>query len=154
MLVAAFVLAVGLIGMACDPGVRTKRTTAGRELWTRAGGFARFLTTDSSESRFDAGRAPRLVPPVPRWALALGVADRWAYRFESQGVAVPTVPWIYWYGFAPFHPASMATSFDSAISSATTAYASSRVSSGVGGSFGGGGFSGGSGGGGGGGGSW
>ena len=154
LLVPVFILSFGLIVMACDPAVRTVRTTDGRDLWTRAGGFSRFLTTDSSESRFDAAAHLDWYPRYLAWAVALGVADRWALRYEAQGVALPAVPWIFWYGFAPFHVSSMSTSFDSAINSATTAYAASRVSSGVGGSFGGGGFSGGSGGGGGGGGSW
>ena len=65
LLVPAFVLSFGLIVMACDPAVRTVRTADGRDLWTRAGGFGRFLTTDSSESRFDAADAPRLVSALP-----------------------------------------------------------------------------------------
>ena len=36
-------------------GVGTRRTDSGRELWSRAGGFHRMLTTDSAETRFDFG---------------------------------------------------------------------------------------------------
>ena len=139
--------------MALDPRVRTVHTADGRDLWTRAGGFARFLTTDSSESRFDAAAHMDWYPRYLAWAVALGVADQWAQRYEAQGVSLPAVPWIYWYGIGAFHMGSMTTSFDAAISSATSAYAASQVSSAAS-SLGGGGFGGGSGGGGGGGGSW
>ena len=36
-------------------GVGTRRTAAGRQLWSQAGGFHRLLSTDSAESRFDFG---------------------------------------------------------------------------------------------------
>lgn len=135
-------------GMMIDRGVLTKRTEVGRDVWSRAGGFARFLTTDSSESRFEAAKHLDWYPRYLPWALALGVADAWARRFESQGVELPVVPWIAWHGTGAFSAARMSDSFNSAITSATAAYAASQASSG------GGGFSGGSGGGGGGGGSW
>ncbi|MEI8083813.1 MAG: DUF2207 domain-containing protein, partial [Actinomycetes bacterium] len=47
---AAF--AIGGLGLAKrDPGIR--RTSAGRELWSKCGGFERFLSTDSAQDRFD-----------------------------------------------------------------------------------------------------
>ena len=145
------VFALVSMGMLVDPGVATKRTAEGREVWSRTGGFARFLTTDSAESRFDAAKHLDWYPRYLPWALALGSADAWGRRFESQGVAVPTPTWILWSGTGHgFSSNRMGDSFNAAIASAGAAYAASQVSTGGGG----GGFSGGSGGGGGGGGSW
>lgn len=149
--VAAAVFAFALAGAMVDVGVLTTRTVEGRDLWSRAGGFARFLTTDSSESRFDAAAHLDWYPRYLAWAVALGSAEQWARRYEAQGVPTPTVPWMVWTGAgtANFSSARMNSSFDAAITSASAAYAASQSSS-----SGGGGFSGGSGGGGGGGGSW
>jgi hypothetical protein len=150
LLIGAAVFSVIAAGMMFDVGVGTIRTAAGRDAWSRTGGFARFLTTDSAESRFEAAKHLDWYPRYLPWALVLGSADAWARRFESQGVATPAVPWLLWYGVGT-HPSMdrMNSSFNSAITSASAAYAASQVSSGSGG-----GFSGGSGGGGGGGGSW
>ena len=145
------VFALVSMPMLVDSGVMTKRTEEGREVWSRTGGFARFLTTDSAESRFDAAKHMDWYPRYLPWALALGSADAWGRRFEAQGVAVPTPTWIYWTGSGHgFSSHRMSDSFNSAIAGASAAYAASQVSTGGGG----GGFSGGSGGGGGGGGSW
>lgn len=138
---------------ATDAGASSKRTEAGRDVWSRMGGFTRFLATDSSESRFDAAAHLDWFPHYLPWAVALGVSDEWAKRYEAQGVDPPEVGYLYGWGvgygyghrFSDFN-----NSFNSAISSASAAYAASQASS----SGGGGGFSGGSGGGGGGGGSW
>lgn len=148
---AAFALVVATV--SGDPGSRTKRTPEGRDVWSRTGGFARFLTTDSSESRFDAAAHMDWYPKYLAWAVVLGSAEAWAKRYEAQGVAVPEVPWIYWTGTGHMGSSlasSVSRSFDSAITSASASYAASQASSGSGG----GGFGGGSGGGGGGGGSW
>lgn len=138
-----------------DRGARTVRTKEGRDLWSRVGGFARFLTTDSSEARFDAAARLDWFPRYLPWAVALGVADKWAARYETQGVEPPAVPWLLYGGvahaYSPRSMSSFTSSFDKAISDASAAYSASQSSSG---SSGGGGFSGGSGGGGGGGGSW
>ena len=145
------VFSIASMGMLIDPGIATKRTPEGREVWSRMGGFARFLTTDSAESRFDAAKHLDWYPRYLPWALALGSADAWARRFEAQGIIPPTPTWILWTGTGPHFSANrMGDSFNAAIASASAAYAASQVSSGGGG----GGFSGGSGGGGGGGGSW
>ena len=143
-----FVLVVA--GLMVDRGSLTIRTAAGRDVWSRTGGFARFLTTDSSEARFDAAAHLDWYPRYLPWAVALGSADEWAKRYEAQGVSTPEVPWFVWTGVgrANFNASSMNRSFNAAIASAAGAYAASQSSSG------GGGFSGGSGGGGGGGGSW
>ncbi|MHB1138877.1 MAG: DUF2207 domain-containing protein [Microthrixaceae bacterium] len=150
LLVGCGVFSVVAAEMMFDVGIGTIRTPEGRDVWSRTGGFARFLTTDSAESRFEAAKHLDWYPRYLPWALVLGSADAWARRFESQGIATPTVPWLFWYGTTPHYSMDqMNHSFNAAISSATAAYAASQVSSG-----GGGGFSGGSGGGGGGGGSW
>lgn len=151
------VFALVAVQVAADPGSRTKRTAAGRDLWSRTGGFARFLTTDSAESRFEAAKHLDWYPTYLAWALVFGSADAWAQRFVSQGVDLPVLPWIYWTGVGrpgPAFASSMASSFDAAISSASASYAASQVQSAASSFGGGGGFSGGSGGGGGGGGSW
>lgn len=153
---AAFSLVA--LGVSTDPGSRTKRTAHGREMWSRTGGFARFLTTDSSESRFDAAKHMDWYPTYLAWALVFGSADAWARRFTDQGVEPPALPWVYWTGAhhwgAGGFASSMSSSFDAAISSANASYAASQASSAASSFGGGGGFSGGSGGGGGGGGSW
>jgi uncharacterized membrane protein YgcG len=144
------VFALIALGLMFDPGVLTKRTEAGREVWSRTGGFARFITTDSSESRFEAAKHLDWYPKYLPWAVALGSAEAWAQRYEAQGLALPAVPWILWAGTGRNYSMNdMNASFNSAIVGASAAYAASQASSG-----GGGGFSGGSGGGGGGGGSW
>jgi hypothetical protein len=51
-------------------GATTKRTRAGRELWSRAGGFRRVLSTPSSQDRFDfSGREELYTAYIP-WAVA------------------------------------------------------------------------------------
>lgn len=151
LLAAAASFAVVAAGMMLDKGVRTVRNERGRDLWSRTGGFARFLTTDSSEARFDAAAHLDWYPRYLAWAVALGAADGWAQKYEAQGVQVPQVPWLVWAGTGParLSPARMSSSLNSTIASASAAYAASKASSSSGG-----GFSGGSGGGGGGGGSW
>jgi len=149
LLIGAGVFSVVALGMMFDPGVATTRTAVGRDVWSRTGGFARFLTTDSAESRFEAAKHLDWYPRYLAWALALGSADAWAQRYESQGVQLPVVPWIFWAGTGQsFSMGRMNDSFNASIASASAAYAASQASSGSGG------FSGGSGGGGGGGGSW
>jgi len=153
-------LVVGLAAFAVaaavnitDVGTSTTRTPAGREVWSRTGGFARFLSTDSSESRFDAAAHMDWFPTYLPWAFALGVSDEWAKRYEAQGVDLPAVPYVYGWGYGMGYSHGMggfSNSFNSAITSASAAYVASQVSSGSGG----GGFGGGGGAGGGGGGSW
>lgn len=155
LLAGTTAFAVAAMGMLTAKGVTTRRTKEGRDLWSRTGGFARFLTTDSSESRFDAAAHLDWYPRYLSWAVALGVGDEWARRYEAQGVTVPDVPWVVWTGTSTgqrFSPSSMTRSFDTAIVSASAAYAAAEAAKSS--SGGGGGFSGGSGGGGGGGGSW
>ncbi|HSV40733.1 MAG TPA: DUF2207 domain-containing protein, partial [Nocardioidaceae bacterium] len=147
---AAF--AVGGIGML-RTGVGTRRTATGRDQWSRAGGFRRLLSTTSAEDRFDFSARKELYTAYIPFAVAFGVADKWAEKYElSTGQEPPQPSW--YVGPGPSHghwgsPASFA-SFESSLRSSIGAYEATQSSS----SSGGGGFSGGGGGGGGGGGSW
>lgn len=134
------------------PGARTRRTPAGREVWSRVGGFERILATPSSEQRFDfASRKDLYVAYLP-WAVAFGCADNWAKKYQTETGAEPPAP-AYFLGYAAGTAgsvSSMADSFSSAVSASVSAYTATQTSSSSGGSS----FSGGGGGGGGGGGSW
>lgn len=135
------------------PGVGSRRTRTGRDLWSRAGGFERFLSTDAAQDRFDFSGREQLYTAYIPYAVGFGVADLWARKYEvATGQPAPAP---LWYGAAAGTGATSANadfaSFESALSSSISAYAATQSSSSSGG--GGGGFSGG-GGGGGGGGSW
>ncbi len=136
-------------------GAATKRTPAGRDLWSRIGGFRRILATDSAEARFDfSGRKELYTAYIP-WAVAFGVAEQWAAKYRLETGELPPDPsyvgsWGAGYAAGSF-ASSMADDFSSTVSSAISAYQATQSSSSSGG---GGGFSGGGGGGGGGGGSW
>ncbi|TDH56482.1 DUF2207 domain-containing protein, partial [Mycobacterium eburneum] len=75
-------------------GVGTRRTAAGRQLWSRAGGFERLLATPSSEDRFDyAAREDLFIAYIP-YAAAFGVADKWAAKYRTAtGQEPPTPTW-------------------------------------------------------------
>ena len=57
---------------AWRPGVGLRRTAAGRELWSRAGGFHRLVATDSAESRFDFAARKDLYTAYIPFAVAAG----------------------------------------------------------------------------------
>jgi hypothetical protein len=150
LIIFTAVFAFITVGLLLDPAAGGKHTAEGIDLWSRTGGFARFLTTESSESRFDAAEHRDWYQRYLPWAVAFGAADAWAKRYESQGISTPEVPWILWtgsYGGSRSFE-SMGSALTTSISSAVSTYEASQSSSS------GGGFSGGSGGGGGGGGSW
>jgi hypothetical protein len=143
-------------------GVGSRRTPSGRELWSRAGGFHRMLTTDSAETRFDFGARKDLYTAYVPFAVAAGAAALWAKKYETTtGSPAPQPVWYdsssptSW-GVVGSSGGSSFDSFESALSSSIGAYTASQSSSSGGSSGGGGGSSGGggSGGGGGGGGSW
>jgi hypothetical protein len=152
-------------------GASTRRTDAGRRLWSEAGGFKRMLSTPSSEQRFDFSARKDLYTAYIPWAVAFGVADKWAekYRFET-GEEPPAPSFIggissddtSWTGSGGGSVATaVEASFSAAVGSAIGAYvasitpaSSSSSDSSWSSSSSGGGFSGGGGGGGGGGGSW
>ena len=146
---AVFGLGVG------TPGAGTKRTPAGRDLWSRVGGFRRILSTPSAVDRFDFSGRKELYTAYLPWAVAFDCADEWAKKYRVETGEEPPVP-TYFAGYTGDHTgnyvSSMVNSFDSAVSSAISSYEATQSSSSSGG--GGGGFSGGGGGGGGGGGSW
>ncbi|HJR90472.1 MAG TPA: DUF2207 domain-containing protein [Aeromicrobium sp.] len=150
---AAF--AVGGAGLLV-PGVGRRRTLLGRDVWSRAGGFERLLSTDSAKERFDFSGREELYTAFIPFAVAFNCADTWARKYEQATGQVAPIP--AWYGgrYASDHSSFLGggdtfSSFESSLSSSISAYTASQSSSGSGG---GGGFSGGGGGGGGGGGSW
>ena len=137
-------------------GSGTKRTRAGRDLWSRVGGFRRMLSTPSSKERFDfSGREELYTAYIP-WAVALGCAKEWAAKYRTEMGTEPPVPHYFAGGYVGSSPAafvdSMTADFGATVDSAISSYNATQSSSSSGG--GGGGFSGGGGGGGGGGGSW
>ncbi|MFL6159855.1 MAG: DUF2207 domain-containing protein [Marmoricola sp.] len=135
-------------------GAGTKRTAAGRELWSRVGGFHRILSTDSAVERFDFSGRKELYTQYLPWAVAFDCADKWAAKYKLETAEDPPTPH-YFAGYTGLYAGSMVNqmvdSFDSSVSSAISSYEATQSSSSSGG---GGGFSGGGGGGGGGGGSW
>jgi hypothetical protein len=148
---AAFM--VGGAGLLA-PGVGRRRTLLGRDVWSRAGGFERLLSTDSAKERFDFSGKKELYTAFIPFAVAFNCADAWARKYEQATGEPAPVPLWYGGGYSS-GPGSFLgggdafASFESSLSSSISAYSASQSSSG-----GGGGFSGGGGGGGGGGGSW
>ncbi len=148
--------AIGAVGVMAT-GVGTRRTQAGREMWSRAGGFERFLSTSSSEDRFDFSAQKDLFIAYIPYAVMFGVADKWAAKYKAYThEEPPPVPWFpYGYGMmwgAAGLAGGIGDSFESALNSGISSYQAAQSNSGSGGGFGGGGLGGG--GGGGGGGSW
>ncbi len=144
--------AIGGAGLL-SKGVGTRRTQAGREVWSKSEGFYRLLSTPSAEDRFDFSARKELYTAYIPYAVAFDCADEWAKKYEySTGEPAP-VP--IWYGGATtggyIGGGASFASFESSVRSSIGAYEASQRSSS---SSGGGGFSGGGGGGGGGGGSW
>jgi uncharacterized membrane protein YgcG len=136
-------------------GSGTKRTPAGRDLWSKVGGFKRILATDSAEQRFDFSGRKELYTAFIPWAVAFECADEWAKKYKVETGEEPPVPHYFASSYAGASAASyvdsMVDDFGSTVDSAISAYNATQSSSSSGG---GGGFSGGGGGGGGGGGSW
>lgn len=136
-------------------GATRRRSRAGRELWSRAGGFRRMLSTPSAQLRFDFSARRELFLPYLPYAVAFGVAKEWAQKYAAElDEPVPTPDWINNASGRLTTPTlvSMVGSFESTVRSTIGAYQSSGSSAS---SSGGGGSSVGSGGGGGGGGgSW
>lgn len=138
-------------------GAGTTRTRAGRDLWSRVGGFKRMLATPSSKQRFDfSGRQELYTAYIP-WAIAFDCADEWAQKYRIEVGQEPPAPSYFGPSYAGAatgsYVSSMVDSFSSTVDSAISSYNATQSSSSSSGG-GGGGFSGGGGGGGGGGGSW
>ncbi|MGB8021176.1 MAG: DUF2207 domain-containing protein [Candidatus Nanopelagicales bacterium] len=143
---ATFVIAAASLIAA---GVGRRRTTTGRLVWSRAGGFERLLSTPSAEDRFDfSARKDLFIAFIP-YAVAFGVADRWAQKYRTAVGSEPPVP--AWYPYYPgyamggFYSGGGLDSFSTALSDSISAYTASQSSSsgGGGGGFGGGGGGGG-----------
>ena len=62
-------------------GVGTRRTAAGRRLWSEVGGFHRMLATDSAESRFDFSARKDLYTAYIPFAVAGGAAAMWEAKY-------------------------------------------------------------------------
>lgn len=137
-------------------GATRRRTRAGRDLWSRAGGFRRALATPSNELRMDfAARKDVFLPYLP-YAIAFGVAKEWAAKFEVETeLDAPLPSWLSDEATRRHPPRiiTITSSFSSTVRSTIGAYQSRSSGSGGSGGSGGGGSVG-SGGGGGGGGSW
>lgn len=137
------------------PGAGTRRTKKGRDLWSRAGGFRRILSTPSAQDRFDFSGREELYTAYLPWAVAFGCAEEWAGKYRTEMGAEPPVPSYFGPAYAGAYTGSVVSSmvddFHSTVSSAVSSYEATQSSSSSGG---GGGFSGGGGGGGGGVGSW
>ncbi len=133
-------------------GTLRRRTRAGREVWSRAGGFRRMLTTPSSELRFDFSARKEFFLPYLPYAVAFGVAKQWSEKYTDELDEPPPTPdWIN-YSSQRISAATLMTTvgtFETTVSSTISAYqsgsSSSSSSSGGGGSVGGGGGGGGGG---------
>lgn len=183
LVVIAFVLAAGLLIFGILPatiwalplaafaiggaglwaaGVGTRRTSLGRQVWSRAEGFERLLSTRSNTERLDFSARKEVYTDFIPYAIAFDCADAWADKYRyATGQEPPEPLWFgggfyAGYGVGGFGAGGSAfNSFESSLSSSLSAYTASQASSGS--SGGGGGFGGGfggGGGGGGGGGSW
>lgn len=145
--------AIGALGVGAT-GAGTRRTPAGREMWSKVGGFRRILSTPSAQDRFDFSGRQELYTAYLPWAVAFDCAEEWAKKYRVETGQEPPAP-----DFLPMYAGAhagnyvnqMVDSFDATVSSAISSYEATQSSSSSGG---GGGFSGGGGGGGGGGGSW
>ena len=112
-------------------GVGTRRTS-GRDLWSRAGGFSRILSTPSSvERRSVSGRENLYTAYIP-WAVAFGCAEEWAKKTPPQMGAEPAAPvWFVGTGWSGSGAgmASALDSFDSSLQSSISAYQATQRSS-------------------------
>ncbi|OBI76051.1 DUF2207 domain-containing protein [Mycobacterium sp. E740] len=128
---AFFLLSIG----SWTAGVGTRRTETGRELWSRAGGFHRLLTTDSAEARFDFGARKDLYSAYVPFAVAAGAAALWAKKYETTtGAPAPQPDWYNsssptGVGFVTGSGGANFDSFESALSSSIGAYTASQSSS-------------------------
>lgn len=136
---AAF--AIGGAGMLLA-GVGTRRTVAGRDIWSKSGGFERLLSTTSSKERLDFSARKDLYTSFIPFAVAFDCADKWAAKYKVQTGQEPPSP--LWYGGAlgmsyGFGGSGAFSSFESSLSSSIGAYQATQSSSSSGGGGGGGG---------------
>jgi len=139
---------LGGILLAVLSGAMPRRTAAGRELFHRTLGFARYIRTAERHQQAFAERAGLFTEYLP-YAVAFRAVDQWARAFAALEMQAATAAW--YVSSSPFTADGFTSTLDSFSSSVSSAIASTP------GGSGGSGFSGGSsggGGGGGGGGSW
>ncbi|MEI6253343.1 MAG: DUF2207 domain-containing protein, partial [Mycobacteriaceae bacterium] len=115
-------------------GVGMRRSPAGRQLWSEAGGFRRMLTTDSAESRFDFSARKDLYAAYVPFAVAGGAAALWAAKYQAATGQPPPEPgWYHSSSGSNFSSSSSGgasfDSFESALSSSIGAYTASQSSS-------------------------
>ncbi|ORB47425.1 DUF2207 domain-containing protein, partial [Mycolicibacterium rhodesiae] len=115
-------------------GVGSRRTAAGRELWSQVGGFHRMLATDSAEARFDFAARKDLYTAYIPFAVAGGVAALWARKYQTAtGQVDPQPDWYHSSSGTGWHTATSGgasfDSFESALSSSIGAYTASQSSS-------------------------
>ena len=82
---------VGAIGLLV-PGVGRRRTLLGRDVWSKAGGFERLLSTDSAKDRFDFSGKRELYTAFIPFAVAFDCAERWARKYEKATGAEAPIP--------------------------------------------------------------
>ncbi|WP_179470904.1 DUF2207 domain-containing protein, partial [Mycolicibacterium vinylchloridicum] len=129
-----FAVFFGFSARSWTDGVGSRRTPAGRELWSQAGGFYRMLSTDSAESRFDFAARKDLYTAYIPFAVAGGVAALWASKYQTAtGEVDPQPDWYHSSSGTGWHAASTGgasfDSFESALSSSIGAYTASQSSS-------------------------
>ncbi|WP_338018383.1 DUF2207 domain-containing protein, partial [Gordonia desulfuricans] len=128
---AAF--AVGGAGLFVS-GVGTRRTPLGRDVWSRAGGFERLLSTPSNVERLDFSARRELYTDYIPYAVAFDCADAWARKYRIATGAEPPQPvWLVSSGSGSSHGlfggGGGIDSFESSLSSALSAYSASQSSS-------------------------
>ncbi len=78
-----------------NPGAIRRRTRKGRDIWSRAGGFKRMLSTPSSELRFDFSARKEFFLPYLPYAVAFGCAKEWSAKYADEMDEPPPTPdWI------------------------------------------------------------
>ncbi len=114
-------------------GVGTRRTESGRAVWSRAAGFERLLSTPSSEDRFDFSARKDLFTAYIPYAVAFGVADRWAAKYRTATGQEPPIPT--WYpahssgGASKLYSSGGFAGFNTALAASIGAYKSATSSS-------------------------
>lgn len=128
--------AIGGLGLLA-PGSATLRTAAGRDLWSRVGGFRRVLSTPASKERFEFSGREELYTAYLPWAVALGCADAWAAKYRTETGSEPPVPAYLGPGYAGAdsgsHVDQMIGDLDSTMASAISSYQATQSSSSSGG---------------------
>ena len=132
-------LTLGIFGL-----IMPARTVAGARARESTLGFKEFLERVEVERYRKMITSPAMFEKYLPYAMAFGVADKWAKAFESMNLQPPT--WYVGTSGAPFNVGSFTSSMSSMATSAASTMSSSPSSSGSGGGGSSGGGSGGGGG--------